>query len=112
MVKLNHHNKIYWRKFCNYSGDSNERRGYIYGNVILEKELSSIFFGLLSDKDKNYFCAVCELNLYCFHCHQMLWEIGFRDIVCEFKIIDNRIKIACDDGNEYLFELSTGQIKN
>ena len=83
------------------------------GNIILEKELSSIFYELLLDTDQNYLCVICELNLYCFHHHQILWEIGFRDIICGFKIINNnKIEIVCNDGEEYLFELNTGQFKN
>ena len=83
------------------------------GNIILEKTLSSIFYELLPDTDPNYLCVICELDLYCFHHHKILWEIGFRDIICDFKLIDNdKIEIACDNGEEYLFELNTGKIIN
>lgn len=80
-------------------------------NIILDKGLPSIFYEILSDAKQEYICVICELDLYCFHHHQILWQIGFRDIICGSEIIDDdKIEITCYDGEDYLYELNTGRI--
>lgn len=81
--------------------------------TILEKTLSSVFFEMISDTFEKYICIVCELDLYCVHLHKIVWKMGFRDIICNFEIInDSRIKVECNDGEEYSFTLNKGKFIN
>ena len=82
-------------------------------SISYEKELSSIFYQLISNVNRSIICAVCELDIYCFNSEGMIWNIGFKNIINEYKIIDNCIiSILCEDGEEYAFSLEKGDLMN
>lgn len=81
-------------------------------NKIIENEnLQSLFYEFICDSKKNYVCVICELDLYCYLGNKLSWKIGFKDIVCDYSIVDDsKISIKCDDGMEYLFSLKDGTV--
>lgn len=81
-------------------------------NAIIESNNTlSIFYEFIQDAKKNYICAICELDLYCYWENKILWKIGFKDVVDDYKIIDDsKISIECDDGMVYLFSLKNGEL--
>lgn len=81
-------------------------------NIMIENNnLQSIFYEFICDSKKNYICAICELDVYCY-CKDMLkWKIGFKDIIIDYSVNDDStISIKCDNGEKYLFSLEDGKI--
>lgn len=79
--------------------------------VLVNDNLQSIFYELLYDSNKNYICAICELDVYCYCIEKQKWKMGFRDIIVNYNIIDNdKISILCDNGMEYVFFLENGKM--
>ena len=79
--------------------------------ILFTKELQSVFYGIMADSDGDYLCIVCELNIYCYTMEKEAWEIGFRDILTDFNIVDDDIVyISCEDGEEYRISIRDGKI--
>ena len=81
------------------------------GKLIFNHRLQSVFYELICDTNKNYICAICELDVYCYCGKSQKWKMGFRDIINSYNIIDNmNVLIACNDGMEYSFSLEDGKM--
>lgn len=79
--------------------------------IIFEHELPSIFYEIVSDSHKRYICAVCELDVYCFHSSKLAWKMGFRDIINKYQIEkDYDMKIECENGEEIVMALCNGSV--
>lgn len=83
----------------------------IYKNkVLINDNLQSVFYELCYDSKRNYICAICELDVYCYFVEKQKWKMGFRDIIVGYSIIDDaKISILCDDGAEYILFLEDGK---
>ena len=78
--------------------------------VMFNHTLHSVFYELLFSHNKKYICVVCELDVYCYSGYEKKWSQGFRNIINDFKIInDANILIKCDDNTEYLFSIENGE---
>jgi hypothetical protein len=79
--------------------------------VVSCEKLSSAFLDLLKDDDDLYYIVVCELDLYVYMNNKLLWKTGFRDIVLDYELVDNKcIRIETDDGAEVVFNLRDGML--
>lgn len=79
--------------------------------ILVNDNLQSVFYELCYDSNKYYICVICELDVYCYCAGKQIWEMGFRDIIVDYNIIDNaKISILCEDGVEYIFFLKDGKI--
>ena len=79
--------------------------------ILVNDKLQSVFYELCYDSNKNYICVICELDVYCYCAEKLKWKMGFRDIIIDYKIIDDtKISILCNDGVEYIFFLKDGNI--
>lgn len=80
-------------------------------DICFDKNLNSVFCEFLSDSSRNYFAAICELDLCVYKNESILWKIGFRDMVVDYKLIDDQyIKVVSDRGEEILFSISDGSV--
>lgn len=78
--------------------------------IKLEEELVSIFYEVISDSVKKYICVICELDIYCFTSYKNIWKVGFKDIINEFEIDnDKKIKVRCNT-DEFLVMLANGKV--
>lgn len=79
--------------------------------VLFIEELHSVFYEIMTDSNQDYFCIICELDLYCYNRGVKVWERGFRDILIHFNIMnDETISISCEDAKEYKISLKDGKI--
>ncbi len=79
--------------------------------ILVNEDLQSVFYELHYDTNRNYICVICELDVYCYNAGRQRWKMGFRDIIVEYKIIDDaKISILCNDDVEYTFLLKDGKI--
>ena len=78
--------------------------------ILINNVLQSVFYELLCDLNKNYICVICELDVYCYYLKKQQWRMGFRDIVVDYSIINDKLSILCDDGRQYMFYLESGKI--
>lgn len=79
--------------------------------ILFTKELQSVFYEIIADTNHNYLCIVCELDIYCYVMEKEVWKMGFRDILIDFNIIDNKIIFAlCDNGEEFKISIEDGKI--
>lgn len=79
--------------------------------ILVNDNLPSVFYELCYDSNKYYICVICELDVYCYCAGKQIWEMGFRDIIVDYNIIDDaKISILCEDGVEYIFFLKDGKI--
>lgn len=78
--------------------------------IVFCKDLRSVFYEIITDADRNYFAIICELDLYVYRNNTQIWEIGFRDIVTGYKLVDDKyLKILSDD-SEVTFSLKDGSV--
>lgn len=79
--------------------------------VIVNETLQSILYELCYDKNRNYICVICELDIYCYYREKQKWKMGFRDIIVGYNVInDTQVSILCDNGEEYIFSLEDGKM--
>ena len=81
-------------------------------DIVLEKQLFSVLYEIVSDKSQKYMCVFCELDVYCFYEGRLIWEYGFPDIVCGFQIADDQIaeiKYGTDGEKEVRYYLHNGR---
>lgn len=79
--------------------------------ILFTKELQSIFYEIIADSNHNYLCIVCELDIFCYIMEHEAWKMGFRDIIIDFKIIDNEIiSVSCENGEEFKISIMDGKI--
>ena len=75
------------------------------------KTLPSVFIEILSDSLGCYYVVICELDLYVYKNNNQLWKIGFRDIVIDYELIDDKyIKVLTEGGEETVFSISDGNV--
>lgn len=75
------------------------------------EKLGSAFLDLLKYVFNCYYIIICELDLYVYKDNNQLWEIGFRDIVADYELVDNKyIRILSDDGEEMVFSIKDGNV--
>ena len=55
---------------------------------------------------------MCECNVICYYRSEELWQVDFVDIICDYKIIEDKLFVQCADKTEYFVELSSGISKN
>ena len=80
--------------------------------ILFNNELIFPFFEMLSSKNSEYLCVVCECNVVCYYHSKELWQVDFVDIICDYKIIEDKLFVQCADKTEYFVELSSGISKN
>lgn len=79
--------------------------------IVFNDNLMSVFYEILYDSNKNYICVICELDVYCYCEEKRKWMMGFKDIIIDYKIVDDiKLLIVCDNGFEYLFSLEDGKV--
>ncbi len=78
-------------------------------DIIWERKLFSVFFAIISDTNQKYMCIICELDIYCYNQDRLIWEHGFPDIICGFKIAEDRIAVIKYGDNEVCYCLHNGQ---
>ena len=80
-------------------------------NICFCKTLPSVFIEILSDSLGCYYVVICELDLYVYKNNNQLWKIGFRDIVMDYELIDDKyIKVLTEGGEETIFSISDGNV--
>ena len=58
-----------------------------------------------------YYVVICELDLYVYKNNNQLWKIGFRDIVIDYELIDDKyIKVLTEGGEETIFSIYDGNV--
>lgn len=79
--------------------------------VLFTKKLQSVFYEIIANSNRDYLCIVCELNIYCYTMEKEAWEIGFRDILTDFNIIeDDIISVFCENGEKFKIAIRNGKI--
>ena len=79
--------------------------------VVFCEKLGSVFLDLLSDLFNCYCIVICELDIYVYKNKNQLWKIGFRDIVVNYELVNNKyIKLVTDNGEEWVFSLKDGKV--
>ncbi len=75
------------------------------------KTLPSVFIEILSDSLGCYYVVICELDLYVYKNNNQLWKIGFRDIVIDYELIDDKyIKVLTEGEDETTFSIYNGNV--
>lgn len=75
------------------------------------KTLPSVFIEILSDSLRCYYVVICELDLYVYKNNNQLWKTGFRDIVIDYEIIDDKyIKVLTEGEKETIFSIYNGNV--
>ncbi|RDU24560.1 hypothetical protein [Anaerosacchariphilus polymeriproducens] len=81
------------------------------GKVLSDDNLQSIFYEFLTDSKGERIYIICELDVYCYNLNAVLWNIGFKDIINDYSIVDDkRIYISCDDGTDIYLSLDNGSV--
>lgn len=75
------------------------------------KELGSVFFEILTDSFGCYYVVICELDLYVYKNNNQVWEIGFRDIIVDYELMNDKyIRVVSNEGEETTFSINDGSI--
>lgn len=82
----------------------------VKGEIVFCKDLKSVFFEIITDADKNYFAIMCELDLYVYKNNIQIWEIGFRDVVTGYELVDDKYLKVLSDDSEVTFSLKDGSV--
>lgn len=80
--------------------------------ILFNDKLIFPFFEMLSSKNNEFLCVVCECDVACYYHCEKLWQVDFDDIICDYKIIEDKLFVQCIDKTEYFIELSSGISKN
>lgn len=76
--------------------------------ILFNDELVFLFFEMLADDSGEYIYVVCECCVICYREREVVWKIDFEDIVCNYRIIKNKLFVKCVDETEYLIDLFSG----
>lgn len=85
---------------------------YVNKQIISEFKLFSLFYEFISISSLNIIISICELDVCVFNgVGEILWKIGFKDIIEDFKIIESdKLYIKCMDGYEIIFSVQDGTV--
>lgn len=84
---------------------------YDIKKIFVQKELPSLFYEFIKVDSQNVVIAICELDVFVFkNDGEIIWNIGFRDIIIDFYIRDNKLFIKCNDEDETIFLIIDGTI--
>ncbi|MDL2302373.1 hypothetical protein LJC58_08460 [Lachnospiraceae bacterium OttesenSCG-928-D06] len=79
--------------------------------LIDEKVLQSVFYTFLFHEAEDCIVIVCELDVLVIDIHgNIIWDIGFHDIVTDYQIIDNKLIINSADGDITHYAIKDGTI--
>lgn len=80
-------------------------------DVCFCKELDSVFFEILTDSCDCYYVVLCELDLYVYKNNNQMWKTGFRDIVVDYELMNDKyIRVVSDSGEETTFSINDGSV--
>lgn len=79
--------------------------------LISENKVGSLFYEFIHIATKSLVVVIFELDLMVMNYKgDIIWSIGFRDIIEVFDVEQNEIvNIKCSDEEEFKFNLLTGQ---
>jgi len=69
-----------------------------------------LFYEILTENEGEYVFIICECGVICYIDTIQIWEVYFKDIICDYKIIGKQLFIKCMDGLEYFVDLQSGKV--
>ena len=75
--------------------------------IILNTELNSVFYNFICQSENSKVIVICELDVYCYSCSNLVWKVEFREMVVEaFMAERNALKVICEDNSELCIDVS------
>ena len=79
-------------------------------SIVFNSKLSFLFYEILTENESEYVFVICECGVICYIDTIQIWEVYFKDIICDYKIIGKQLFIKCMDGLEYFVDLQSGKV--
>ncbi|MBE6033166.1 MAG: hypothetical protein E7222_00540 [Clostridiales bacterium] len=85
-----------------------------YNNQLLQEQtMGSLFYEFIDVEQYALLVAICELDLIVMNYEgETIWSMGFRDIIEAFSRDGELLKIKCSDGDNFVFNIHSGQLIN